>query len=42
MTKEELMVLAKKIKSGIATKEEMFIFHEELNKLLSEMKGLLE
>jgi hypothetical protein len=42
MTTEELTDLAKKIKEGNATKEETFKFHEELNKLLSETKGLLE
>lgn len=42
MTKEELLALSAKIKAGTATKEETFAFHKELNKLLSEMKDLLE
>ena len=42
MTTEELTALAEKIKTGKATKEETFKFHEEFNKLLSEIKGLLK
>ena len=42
MTKEELAILAEKIKAGTATNEETFTFHKELNKLLSEVKDLLK
>jgi hypothetical protein len=42
MTQEELSIIAEKIKAGTATAEETVKFHEELNKLLTEMKGLLE
>jgi hypothetical protein len=42
MTKEELLALTEKVKAGTATNEETFILHEELNKLLSEVKELLQ
>jgi hypothetical protein len=42
MTKEELNALAEKVKAGTATKEEALTLQKELNKLLSEIKGLLE
>lgn len=42
MNKEELSNLAEKVKAGTATKEEVFKFHEEFNKILSEVKELLE
>lgn len=42
MDEKELAALAEKIKAGTATKEETLTFHKELNKLLSEIKGLLE
>lgn len=42
MDEKELVALAEKIKAGTATKEETLTFHKELNRLLSEIKGLLE
>ena len=42
MTKEELTALAEKVKAGKATKEETLTLQKELNKLLSEIKGILE
>ncbi|MEI8269954.1 MAG: hypothetical protein WCG45_01160 [bacterium] len=42
MTQEELIALAEKIKAGTATKEETLTYHKELNKILLEMKALLE
>ena len=42
MNEKEIAILAEKIKAGTATQEETLAFHKELNKLLSEIKGLLE
>ena len=42
MTTEELTALAEKVKAGIATKEEILKFQEELNKILSGINGLLK
>ena len=42
MTQEELTALAEKVKAGTATEAEQITFQKELNKLLSEMKGILE
>ena len=42
MDEKELVALAEKVKAGTATKEEEATLHEELNKLLSDIEGLLE
>jgi tRNA C32,U32 (ribose-2'-O)-methylase TrmJ len=42
MTQEEMTVLAKKVKEGVATKEEVFVFFKEFDRLLSEIKSVLE
>ncbi|MFA6397386.1 MAG: hypothetical protein WDK96_00880 [Candidatus Paceibacterota bacterium] len=42
MDEKEITALAEKVKSGTATKEEVLAFQKELNRLLLEIKNILE
>lgn len=42
MTKEEIAILAEKVKMGTATKEETLVVFKELNKILSDISEIIK